>query len=422
MLNDSVFNLTVSISGIIIFAIHIVNIALKKGKREDEFRLLDFFIFTFVHFVTFLLFLIINSMYTSDRYIIISYTIFYIVNNIEVVLLFRYARSYVPLPEKTKRVLTVINAVVFGLFVILDVINAFTGMFFTSVDGKYTRAKTMVLSQGYQFLMIILIFIVTAFNKKLNKIEKAAFAAYCFIPFVAIIAQNLFEGYAMAYLSLIFSIEVLFLFVNVSKNEELSKQQEQNKEAQIKIMLSQIQPHFIYNSLSSISTLILIDPPKAQKALDYFTEYLRHNLSSLTEKQLIPFERELNHIKTYVALEKIRFEDRIKIVYDVEVIDFEVPPLSIQPIVENAIKHGILKKPEGGILSLKTYEDDLSYVIEVTDDGVGFSMDDVANDEKKHFGLDNIRYRIEKSCGGDITIKSEPNVGTKIVVTLFKKE
>ena len=142
------------------------------------------------------------------------------------------------------------------------------------------------------------------------------------------------------YLSIIVATEVLFLFLSAQKNADLAKEEEKNKEVQIKIMLSQIQPHFVYNSLSSISTLIPINPERAQAALDDFTEYLRTNLSSLTEVRLVPFEDELKHVKTYVALEQLRFGDRLNVIYDVSASDFMLPPLTVQPIVENAIKHG----------------------------------------------------------------------------------
>ena len=225
----------------------------------------------------------------------------------------------------------------------------------------------------------------------------------------------------IGYLSIIVSIEVLFLFLSVQKNIDLAKEEEMNKEAQIKIMLSQIQPHFIYNSLSSISTLIPIDPDKAQSALDDFTEYLRMNLSSLTEVKCVPFEDELKHIKTYVSLEKIRFGDRLNVDFGIQTTDFMLPPLTIQPIVENAIKHGILKKIEGGTLSIKTYETDNSCVVEIADDGVGFSISDVDFDTNKHFGLKNIQYRLAKMCGADLAVKSEIGVGTTVTVT-FPKE
>ncbi len=415
-----IFNATVCVIGILILSIHIVNILLKKEKRKDEKNLLVFFVFTAVHFAIYLTFTFTKMFYASNALIIAFYTAFYIMNNLEVFLLFRYFYSYKRLSTKTEKILRIINILLFAIFVLLDIVNIFNGIFFTASDGVYLRSKTMIISQGYQFVMFVAIFITAVMSKSLKAREKIAFALYCTLPFVAIIFQNIFKGYAIAYASIIIAIEILFAFLSGERNLELSHEQEKNKEAQIKIMFSQIKPHFVYNSLSSISTLIEIEPKKAQSTLDDFTEYLRRNLSSLTETHLIPFEDELKHIKTYISLEKIRFGDRINVIYDIQSTDFSVPPLSIQPIVENAIKHGILQKISGGTLTIKTYKNNNTNFVEVDDDGVGFDINQIYAEENKHFGINNIKYRIEKMCKGDITIKSKPNKGTQVIVSLKK--
>ena len=419
MKNSYIFNASVCIIGILIFIVHIISIILKKKKRKDEICLLDFFIFTILHFSIYLAFTFIRMSYSSNGFIIAFYTSFYIMNNIELLLLFRYMKNYTELPNKIDKTLKIINLSSFTIFCILDIINIFTGIFFTAENGVYIRSNTMIISQGYQFIMFAAIFVTAVASKKLNPREKIAFALYCVLPFIAIILQNVFKGYAIAYASIIVAIEVLFVFIGVEKNFQISMQKEKIKDAQINIMLSQIQPHFIYNSLSAISTLITIDPEKAQEALDNFTEYLRRNLSSLTDVKLIPFEDELMHIETYISLEKLRFDDRINVIYDLKTTDFSVPVLSIQPIVENAIKHGILKKVEGGTLKISTYEAEDSYVIVIEDNGVGFNNDDVKKEEN-HYGIDNIKYRIKNMCNGSLDIKSVINKGTIATITLKK--
>ena len=116
----------------------------------------------------------------------------------------------------------------------------------------------------------------------------------------------------------------------------------------------------------------------------------------------------------------MRFKDRINVVYDIGVKDFSVPPLTIQPLVENAIKHGILKKLEGGTVTLKTVDSSEAYIIEITDDGVGFKMENVDFDSNVHFGMNNIRYRLKTMCNADVVIESEEGKGTKIRVVLYK--
>ena len=421
MSNNAIFNATVCIIGILILGIHSINLLVKKEKRKDEKLLQDFFLFTVLHFATYLTFIFLKLKGIGDAGIIAFYTAFYIMNNLEVFFLFRYAHIYIELEPKKAKAFSVLNVSVLVVFLVLDLVNIFTGIFFTASGGEYLRSSTMILSQGYQFVVLASIFVLSITNKKLTGGEKTAFALYCVLPLVAIILQNIFKGYAIGYASIIIAIEILFLFLNVKKNMILQQEEEKNKEAQIKIMLSQIQPHFVYNSLSSISTLIPIDPVKAQAALDNFTEYLRHNISSLTETRLISFEEELKHIESYVALEKMRFGDRVKVVYDIRTTDFYVPPLCIQPIVENAIKHGILKKLEGGCLTLRSYETADFFVVEVLDDGVGFCMEEIDFKGNRHFGINNIKYRLEKTCGGELTVLSEIDKGTQVTVRLRKK-
>lgn len=420
MSNNSIFNATVCIMGILIFLIHAVNILIKKKRRRDELCLLDFLLFTVLHFSVYLVFTFLKNDHASNAFVIAFYTAFYIFNNIEAFLLFRYTLSYMEWKEKRKKKLFLVNVVIFFVFVALDLINIFTGIFFGAQGGQYLRSRTMILSQGYQFVTFGVIFYTAVTDRKLNAREKIAFSLYCILPLIAIILQNIFKGYAIAYASILLAAEILFFFISVQRNIALAEEQEKNRESQIRIMMSQIRPHFIYNSLSAISTLIPMDPPQAKSALDAFADYLRLNLSSLTETRLIPFEVELQHIKTYISLEKMRFKDRVNVVYNVWTTDFDVPPLSIQPIVENAIKHGILKKIEGGTVTITVCETPPAYIVKIKDDGVGFDMDEVDFAGNEHIGLNNIRFRIAKMSAGTLTVKSEPGKGTEVTVTFGK--
>ena len=418
------FNATVCIIGIALLLIHGVDLLLKKGRRKDENNLLIFIIFTILHFATYLTFTFIKINYTSKPLIIGFYTTFFIMNNVEALLLFNYTVSYISLKKKMRDTVMIINDIVFALFVISDIINIFTHMFFNAVISGdtviYKRTHFMILSQGYQFVAFIMVFFLTSFNKKLNITEKIAFAVYCLLPVIAIVIQNAMAGYAIAYLSIIIAIEILFLFVNVKKNIELVDEAKRTKEAEVKLMVSQIEPHFIYNTLSSISSLIKIDPEKAQNGLDDFTEYLRANLTSISKTGLTSFVNELKHIETYLSLEKMRFDERLNIVFDIQVKEFAVPPLSIQPIVENAVKHGILQKLEGGTITVKSYETDEAYIVEIIDDGVGFNINDETYKNGDHIGINNVKYRLSTMCHGELSINSVVDKGTTAIVKFYK--
>ena len=223
MNNNSVFNATVCIAGILLLAIHLLYLVIKKNKSKDEKNLMDFFIFTIIHFATYLSYTLIKVNYTSNAFIIAFYTAFYIMNNVEALLLLRYACSYIKTSEKNLKLITTINLCAFCVFILLDIINIFTGIFFTASGGEYVRSKGMIVSQGYQFVAFASVFLVAATNKKLSAREKIAFGIYCFLPLVAIVLQNIFKGYAIAYASIIVAIEILFIFLDVQKNMELDE-------------------------------------------------------------------------------------------------------------------------------------------------------------------------------------------------------
>ena len=191
------------------------------------------------------------------------------------------------------------------------------------------------------------------------------------------------------------------------------------KESRISIMLSQIQPHFIYNTLGTIERMCLKDPQKANELVRNFSLYLRGNFSELDSVVPIRFAEELKHVEYYVNIEKVRFPD-MNIEYDVEATEFVLPALSVQPLVENAIKHGLMRLETGGTVVIHSYETPTHFCVSVKDDGVGFDTS-LPIDEKKHVGLRNIRGRLKAMVEGDLILESKPDVGTKAVIMIPKE-
>lgn len=191
-------------------------------------------------------------------------------------------------------------------------------------------------------------------------------------------------------------------------------------EKRIAIMLSQIQPHFIYNTLGTIGQFCLEDPHKAADLVREFSLYLRGNFTELDNLKPIPISKEIEHVKHYVQIEQVRFPD-IEVTYDLQADDFLIPSLTIQPLVENAIKHGLMGLESGGHVEISTHETAEAYYVCVKDDGVGFEMS-VFNDGKKHVGIENIRGRLEAINKGGLIIDSTVNEGTVAIITIPKTE
>ena len=220
--------------------------------------------------------------------------------------------------------------------------------------------------------------------------------------------------------ALFYSLRIIPLIIKASIHEkELQFELQENK---IAVMLSQIQPHFLYNALSAICDLCGSEPLKAREALVDFSVYLRENMDSINSSEPVRFEQELSHIKTYLKFEKLRFKDKINVVYDILTDDFRIQPLTIQPIVENAVKHGICMKENGGTITIRTSEENGIITIAVTDDGVGFDVNcpEGKDRQRSHVGLENVRNRVNEFPDGKFTVESEKGKGTVVTISFRK--
>jgi LytS/YehU family sensor histidine kinase len=193
----------------------------------------------------------------------------------------------------------------------------------------------------------------------------------------------------------------------------------QLKESRVSTMISQIRPHFIYNTLGSIEQLCQIDPEKAGQLVHNFAKYLRGNFGELDNPRPIQMSREMEHVQYYISIEKVRFPD-MTFLFEMDSVDFCLPALTIQPIVENAVKHGLMKRDNGGTIRVVSYETDTDYCVSVEDNGVGFDVG-VLLDDRTHMGIRNIRERLKAMVSGTIEIESTVGVGTKVLITIPKE-
>lgn len=227
------------------------------------------------------------------------------------------------------------------------------------------------------------------------------------------------------------SITVFFLFVIaeidqsrqlVERSRILSEQQAEISKLRIRMMISQIQPHFLYNVLNTIYYLCETDPKKAQDAIDVFSDYLRGNLVSLETETPVPIDEELSHVRTYFNLEKLRFEDELQVEYDICTHEVVLPLITIQQIVENAIKHGIAKKQNGGRIVIGAKEETGGYSVTIKDDGVGFDTAILSEAGHKGIGIENVQNRLKSMVGGELTIQSTIGEGTECRIFIPKSE
>lgn len=207
---------------------------------------------------------------------------------------------------------------------------------------------------------------------------------------------------------------------------KIDKQRELLAKSELKALQAQINPHFLFNAINTIVSLTRTKPDEARRLLIHLGDFFRSNLQIDTEE--VDLLTEIEHINSYVEIEKARFGDKLEIIYDVpDDIDCKLPPLIIQPLVENAIKHGVLGKIEGGKVEIKVADNGNSTKIQVIDNGIGIqenNLDCIINNKgpKGCIGLKNVNDRLKNKYGEDygLTIQSKENHGTNITITIPK--
>ena len=228
-------------------------------------------------------------------------------------------------------------------------------------------------------------------------------------------------------LNILFCLTPVFCFLiiyNLYKVSAGKKSEYYKNEAEIKrmIIMHQIRPHFIFNCLNSIEVLCEKNPEKAKTAIEDLTHLLRSVMDDLGDEHKKSFEEIMEIVDSYIRLEQMRFGDEIKVEYDCRERGFSMPPLIIQPLVENAIKHGLANKKGGGTVKISSYKDGKYAIVCIEDNGIGMETEDesmpIDLDGKSHIGLSNVRERLKLICNGKMKIESEKNCGTKITIRI----
>lgn len=212
--------------------------------------------------------------------------------------------------------------------------------------------------------------------------------------------------------------EIKAVFYRLEQAQQMETELVQSR---ISTMLSQIQPHFLYNALEAIGDLCILSPARAEQAITGFSRFLRGNMNALRNDELIPFEQELEHTRYYLELERLRFGERLRTVFCLGTMEFKLPCLTLQPVVENAVRHGISKRREGGTIMIAASETEAGYLVKVIDDGVGFDTDSEGEDGGTHIGLANVKARLRAQCRGSLTIESIPGEGTTVKIMIPKE-
>ena len=310
-------------------------------------------------------------------------------------------------------------AALMGVYVATSIASPFTDIFYyVTEDNQFFRGTLWAVWLAP--LGIIMILNIAALFRRRQKLSKKHFVAlltYLLPMTVAIIVHmfgtaELFIVFGMAFLAM-----MMFVLILSDNMAHYVKQQQEIAHQRTDIMALQMRPHFIYNTMRTIYYLCKQDADKAQQVTLDFTSYLRRNFAAIVSDHTVPFGDELEHTRAYLAVEQAQHEDNLFVEFDTPHTNFRVPPLTLQPLVENAIKHGM--SPDGDPLHIyvKTRQTNSGSEIIVENDGPPFNP---ANDNEPHIALSNIRERLEMMCGGKLEILPREN-GTTVILTVPKE-
>ena len=354
-----------------------------------------------------------------ERIILSAATALYYVASAFVLYFFiRYIMEYLQLTGRAKKVCLIYAMVLCGIQIVFALISPFTGsIFYVTADG-YQRGPLFLISQFVPlFCYLLFMALIIIYRGKLLRREVIFFLLYIFIPLGCGAVQMAMRGIAIVNAGV--TIATLIILMNVQFEHEVTMKEQERElaEHRIDIMLSQIQPHFLYNSLGAIYHLCESDPRTARKAIKNFSEFLRGNMESLKSREPIAFEAELNHAANYLYLEQQRFGDKLQVIYQITIEDVLIPPLTLQPLVENAVQHGVLNRRNGGTIVIRTEKTDECAVVMVFDNGVGMEKAKGIHSlgDRAHIGISNVRSRLKEMMGGTLDIESSGEGTTAII-------
>ena len=306
-----------------------------------------------------------------------------------------------------------LSLALYASLLILLIITPFTDIiYYFTQDNQFIRGT-------FYWVLIVPLFALIALNlfeiirrrKPLGRRYFIAFLVYLLPLLVAMAIQAFAEVFLLIVISVSISALSMFGIILSDQVSQYFRQQQEIADQRASIAVLQMRPHFIYNTMTSIYYLCEQDAEKAQQVTLDFTTYLRKNFNAITGKDPIPFAEELEHTRAYLAVVQAQFEDSLYVKFDTPHTTFRLPPLTLQPLVENAVKYGLdVDASEPLRVYVKTEKTKGGSVVTIADSGPGFSRDD---NGEPHIALSNIRERLS-AIGGTLTISPGENGGTLI--------
>ncbi len=303
------------------------------------------------------------------------------------------------------------------VFFILLIATQFMDMFYyITPDNQYFRGPLFPLMLSpLAAIMLLNIGSLMAKQKKLSR--RIFFALFVYmLPTTILVTLYMFASVdILVTFWMTLCAITMFALILTDNMKQYMQQQRKIAHQHASVMVLQMRPHFIYNTMMGIYYLCDQDPQKAKQVTLDFTTYLRKNFAAIASEDTVPFKDELEHTRAYLAVEQAQFEDSLFVRFDTPHTLFRLPPLTLQPIVENSVKHGLSACTDPIHITVITRQTDSASEIIVEDDGPGFKPVD---DNEPHIALNNIRERLEMMCRGKLEISLREGGGTSVKVII----
>lgn len=313
--------------------------------------------------------------------------------------------------------------IVCGCYLVLVFLSMFNGMLFqvdahgNLTDGSYYWIAWLI----DPMILLIEILVVVHYRKNLSRLGTIVMLNFGLVSLLTTGLQSIWYP-VPELLACTLALLLMFMLFYWEMEKNLVENERELMQSQVSLAISQIQPHFLYNTLSTIAELCRKDSAMAEEVTYRFALYLRGNLEHMGDSFPVDFSKELKHVQTYLWIEKIRFGDELQVVYDIQTEDFLIPALTMQPLVENAIKHGMMGSENVCTITIRTKCVERGYQVIIEDDGCGFDPEQVKNDGRKHIGIESVRNRLRFMVGGILTVRSVIGKGTTVIIEIPGKE
>lgn len=313
--------------------------------------------------------------------------------------------------------------IVCGCYLVLVFLSMFNGMLFqvdahgNLTDGPYYWIAWLI----DPMILLIEILVVVHYRKNLSRFGTIVMLNFGLVSLLTTGLQSIWYP-VPELLACTLALLLMFMLFYWEMEKNLVENERELMQSQVSLAISQIQPHFLYNTLSTIAELCRKDSAMAEEVTYRFALYLRGNLEHMGDSFPVEFSKELKHVQTYLWIEKIRFQHELQVVYDIQTEDFIIPALTVQPLVENAVKHGMMGSENVCTITIRTKCVERGYQVIIEDDGCGFDPEQVKNDGRKHIGIESVRNRLRFMVGGILTVRSVIGKGTTVIIEIPGKK